>query len=667
MATNPLYNNNDSPNAATQPTKAVNQQGVYVPRTHNTYDNSYWHFTTQKFAQYEPFFMMEVVPGDIIPFSSNHDVRSLPMSSPFLSQLKLNKDYFMVPLNAILPNTWDYIYKLPSQGDDVPEDANCLFPLFYNGYAENDRNFITSLFDLYNHKVNDGDYVSAFRVLLILEMFCSQGSLLAKCGFHLNPLIETNTGSIISFDEFFDTFIRSISEVDLTVTTDSGSFTYSSSSDNYSPSVMVSLLRNHGSQCLIGNLTFSNEDALLFNSVSGLPDFSNPEGFGADINISRILAYQLACSQYFVNPQVDYIYTAQLYRDNVFNLYRDFANSLSANFVQEYFTMNGISIPYDVFSKHNFVGLMEGYFSSSFSEFTSDVLCVLYDLMFALFGFRETLRFGDYFTDSRTQALAIGNDDVSVQADNTVSVVDIRQNIIMQRFRNAVVKLRGTFGDYLRGIMGTAPAPDFHFPKYIIHQEFNIGGFEVANNTSDGQGDLVTNLNSSEDTYVFELEVDMPSIVIGMSYFTVPRVYMQTKDRHFFHRDRYDMFNPMLQYLGDQIVYNIERTDRRPNSEIFGYQSRNNEYKQRYSIATGGFATKLPAWSFVTDSLYAPVVDIEVSDYQSPDFIRAHDYEFDRFFAALSGFSLANSFHFIVVYNNQCMSMRPMEVNPDIL
>ena len=89
MPTNPLYKTNDSPNNATQPTKSVNRQSVYVPRTHNTFDNSYFHFKTQKFGQYEPFFVMEGVPGDIIPLHSAHTVRSLPMSSPdSISNLK---------------------------------------------------------------------------------------------------------------------------------------------------------------------------------------------------------------------------------------------------------------------------------------------------------------------------------------------------------------------------------------------------------------------------------------------------------------------------------------------------------------------------------------------------------------------------------------------------
>ena len=55
---NPLYNTNDSPNGSTQPTKAVNRQGVNVARSYNQFDLSYHNFKTQHFGLYEPFFLI---------------------------------------------------------------------------------------------------------------------------------------------------------------------------------------------------------------------------------------------------------------------------------------------------------------------------------------------------------------------------------------------------------------------------------------------------------------------------------------------------------------------------------------------------------------------------------------------------------------------------------
>ena len=661
MATNPLYNVNDSPNNATQPTKSVNNQVVYVPRTHNTFDISYFLYKTQKFGQYEPFFATEGVPGDTIPLSSSHNVRALPMSSPFLSQLDLNKDYFLVPNNAIQPNTWDYIYTDPSQGDDVPEDAHNLFPVFISGGT---RQSIFQLLISKSLRVGDDPSGSNLRSLLLSELLLSSGSLLNILGYKLNPIFH-RAGSVTpySFDNFFDSFCRAISELEFSVTTDyvdsSYIFLRDGEESNISLLEAISLLRRYGSSAIIENFVIDDDFIQEWScDYSTLPviDWDNNQFF----NMDRLCAYQLVCAQFYVNPKVDFLYNAQLYRDNLFTLIKAIFPALSP----EMFSYNGILVPYDYMSLHYAQKVVNGLYND---ELYRAKLPLFYDYFNALFGFRESLRFGDYFTDSRTRPLAIGDDTLELTDDSKVSVIDMSRKIVLQRFRNAVIKLGQNAGDYLRGIFGTSPSPDYHVPKFISHQDFDISGFEVANTTSDSQGDIVTNLSTRDDRFAFEIEVDMPCILIGISYFSCPRAYSQTKDRVFFHKNRYDMFNPMLQAYGDQAVYNNERTDLRPNNEIFGYQSRNNEYKQKYSQVSGGFVQYLPAWSFVTDSLFNPVVDLAISNTQSPDYIRAHDYEFNRFFQAIPGFSLASSFHFIVVYNNKCMATRPMEVNPNTL
>lgn len=653
MAYNPLYNTNDSPNGATQPTRAVNNQAVHVSRTHNNFDMSYMNFLTQKFGFYHPFFYMEGVAGDVISLQSSHEVRTLPMSSPLLSGLTLHKDYFMVPNMAIQPNTYEYIFKTPSQGDDVPDDAYNLFPI--PGGPDDEYNFVESL------ALNLEDFITSANIgepayiqwLLISELFFSSGCLLYNLGYKLNPRFEVN-GKITNFDGFFDTFVSNISN--WTITINSPYFVASYTKDEIDVYTWLSLIRRYGSLC---SFTYEFEE-FEFKFLGNIPDSNNrPNDY---MNLDRVCAYQLACAQYFVNPQIDFVYNAQLFRDNFFSLLRN------VNINQDYFYINGIQIPYDVFSLHNFKKLVfnaiyrldsQGMNAVDFGDY--------YDLFNYLFGYREQLRYGDYFTDSRTRALALGEDNVTVSGSN-VSVIDITKRIVFQRFRNAVVKLGNNFGDYLRGIFGEDPSPDYHIPKYIIHSEFSVDGSEVANTTSSDQGKLVTSMKTQNDNYEFEIKVDMPCILIGMSSFSLPRSYCQTKDRPFFHTNRYDFFNPMLQYVGDQPVYNAERTDMRPDDEVFGYQSRYNEYKQRYNVVSGAFVgTSLGSWTFITDSLFDPYTDLAISNTQSPDFIRAHDFEFNRFFSTVPGYSLSNGFHFIMRYTNNVSSVRPMEINPGIL
>ena len=666
MATNPLYSANQSPNGATQPTKSVNNQSVPVHRTHNTFDNSYFHNKSQKFGQNEPFFVCEGIPRDRITLHSSHCVRALPFASQFETTLKLNKDYFLVPNQAIQPNTWEYCFKQPSQGDDVIDDAHNLFPLIGD---DSSYSLLHVLIEDWVSRVNDSSFDSEFVWRsLIIESLVSCGCLLSNLGYKFAIRFRYNDGkNVIGFDDLFDMIMRNLTftghivtdNVNVYFTTDSTNALRYQKVDNYTA---LSLLRRFGSYVSL-TVTFGNFDGVQISEILGLPDTYN-DGLSQYFRMDRICAYQLVNAQYYVNPQVDYIYNAQLFRDNWYTLLREFmVDQFSKTITLDQFFMNGIGVTYDFFSYH--------YYSIFVSE-----LCYnptidwskAFDLFSYLFGFRESLKFGDYFTDCRTRALAPGTNSVPVTSDG-VSIVDMSRNLIMQRFRNAVVKLGNNFEDYLKGIFGSSPSPDYHYPKFIAHNDFVITGTEVNNTSSADQGKIVTNMRSADDTFAFEIDVDMPCIILGISYFSIPRVYSQTKDRFFFHKDRFDMFDPILQYDIDQPVYNVERSDsaNKVTSRIFGYQSRFNEYKQRYSIASGAFVTTLPSWVFVTDSVLDPVVDFVVSNFQSPEFIRAMDFEFNRFLQAQPGLSLSTGFHFLITYDNKSPQVRPLEVNPQTI
>lgn len=668
MASNPLYNTNDSPNNATQPTKAVNRQGVAVPRTHNTFDLSYNNYMTQLYGYYYPFFCLHAVPGDTVPLRSEVDVRSFAMKSPYLGGLTLKKDYYLCPMQAIMPNTWELIFKNPSQGDDVPDDVNCLIP------KDTFNSILSALQDSLTTEPTfetNGTVPDAIRMLFIAELFFSSGSLFFNLGYKCSPIFGNLSGKVYSFDTIFDSFIKyyvgvgtsfsiplSDGNTQLFLVSDSDRYIAPNKPIEVSVSTAVSLLRENPNFDIISPKAGVKDD-IVTSYIGGNITIRMPLLPEKDINISSILAYQLIWSQYFVNPQVDYIYNCDIYRETFrSNFINKFGSAAWYNVPWQTFTYNGSHISYDYFSLH--------YFTKLFLTIDSS----LYDILHYLFGLRQSLRFGDYFTDSRTRPYAPGVMDAPVVGQK-VSAIDITKSVVMQRYLNAVVKLGNNFGDYLRGIFGTTPSPDYHFPKFIASSEVAVDGFEVANTSSQQQGLLVTNLKTSADKYEFEVSVDMPCIILGLSSFSVPRVYSQTCNRFFFHNDRFDDFNPMLQYIGDQEIRSIELSscvNREGQQDgVFAYASRNAEYKQSYSVASGGFIDMLPSWAFLSDSLFQGYFVPDTLIPQSPEFIRAKDYEFDRFFPVQTGLSLGHKFHFILRYNNQNVCNRPMEVNPGIL
>lgn len=671
MATNPLYNTNDSPNASTQPTKAVNLQGNKVNHTHNTFDMSYHNFTTQHYGTLEPFFVMEGVSGDKIPLSSSHEVRTFPMSSPFLSSLKLNKDYFMVPMQAILPNTWEYIFKNPSQGDDVDIHCYPVFPVAVAGPMAVSKAISTGTLakPIAYDTINDSVRKSFLASLFISELLISSGSLLSKLGYLSQYAFFRKTDSVsVSADEFLNDMFANFEDIEFDLTLDGTVFHYTTKLVSDKKALSFNVTKNQAFVLLRQFLPFiSNVKYTLTALPSSLYDSSLiGEGSLSWVNISRVLAYQVTCYQYYVNPQVDFLYNAQLYRDNFYSL----MSSLNTAYMGESlsiqtFTYNGAQIPYDYLSNKYF-SILNQCLNEEVSLYNPYAV-ELYQCFNYIFGYNNALKFGDYFTDSRTRPYAPGDMNSPVTG-NQVSAIDVTKSIVMQRFLNSVVRLGNNFGDYLRGIFGQTPSPDYHFPKFISHQEFEISGFEVANTTDTSQGSLVTNLKSSDDKYAFEIEVDMPSIIMGISYFTMPQVYCQATDKHLFHADRFDFFNPMLQYIGDQQVDVKELTIFYPSVEsAFGYQSRYSEYKQRFSIATGGFNSSLPAWAYISDKPTGTLRNILPSVKQSPYFIRCNPADFDRFLSGLSGLSMSSNYHFIVVYNNKVVCNRPIEVNPNIL
>ncbi len=677
---NPLYNTNDSPNGSTQPTKAVNRQGVNVARSYNQFDLSYHNFKTQHFGLYEPFFVQHGVEKDKLPLHSLHEIRTLPMQSPIMSPLQMSKDFFLVPYQSILPKTWELIYKNPSQGSDVPSDANCVVT------AKTLYSFLFNFRDVLKKDPTVIHFSWLASHLLTLELFFSTGSLLYNLGFKLNPLIRIPGVKIgkenISFDTYFDLLFgyafdeisKGNTRLTFTIAGSFGNQTYivdDSRSDSTGTTFYISrsqaldLMREKWF-----DITFTVDPDLDLSEY--VPTISteyidlDPELKPYVLNLDSVLAYQVICSQYYVNPQVDFIYNCEIFRENFNSLFIDaFGTKPWYNTEFLYFDYNGNRLSYDYFSGHYLSKVL------SSSEYSGVADKYQYAILSYLFGYRNSLRFGDYFIDSRTRPYAVGTMDATV-VDNKVSAIDITKNITMQRYLNAVVKLGNNFGDYLRGIFGTTPAPDYHFPKFISSFKTDVSGFETASTFGDAaaaQGSVVSQLKSGQDVYAYEVEIDMPCIIMGISYFVMPRVYCRTRDRFFFHRDRFDMFNPFLQYIGDQPVYYSEKGaqyDIERNTP-FGYQSRYAEYKQRYSVASGGFVEGLPSWAFVVDTPIQPRLYLDSDSTQSPDFIRCRVFEFDRFFGSMTGLSLGHRWHFIIHYTNEVKALRAMEVNPNIL
>lgn len=681
-----------------------NEAGGATPATFSLFPLSYSFYNTERFGEYTPCFVQEGISTDTLPLNSTHEVRSYTLQAPLMQSLLKKKDYFYVPMEAILPLNWEKFYTNPVIGEDVPVDVGCGVAEFWN---QVENLFISSWQKIYD----DGDSVDssaesvaswfsdAFRFAVFFEYFYSTGSLMSTLGISGNSFCHLSVSSqafdssedsyrIAPYDTFFDLLCSLFKKYVKAFRCNLG-YGENGSPKSYYVGVNIDpsnygvvtgtwitfrefldLLRDDLSlfEISVMSLISGSTIASFANDVSDFVTFFSwkrvlNDSFGVAIdsdhkiplNTARLWAYQLVCAHFYSNDHVDFVYSAQLFRQYIQNLI------LAVNDGELYqnFSVNGFYYNYDPLSAYYTASL--GFAKSSF--FSLGTPNVAY--WTALLHFKRSLRYMDYFTGARSRPLAVGDSSVDV-ADNKVDVLDLSRGRMMAKFLQAVNRAGRKFGSYMQELFHKVPAPDYHNPFYLAHTS-DVVGTNENQNTADGQraaNAITSNMMANASRYMFEFHPDRDCIVIGISYYDIPRVYVRAIERQNFFVDRFDMFNPYMQNIGDQSIYKAEIGTDDPSLAPFGYQNRHMEYKQRFNQAAGGFAnpdTGLDNWIFVADALRrSQVVNIDSS------FIRSFNSELDHFFTALTGYSNGSYFHFICRYDNRQDASRPMAYAPVI-
>lgn len=747
--------------------KANNTSGRHI-HNRSSFDLSYELANTHRFGEYVPTFACESVPTDVITLRSSDEIDSFTLATPFKGSIRKIKESFMVPNMALLPMTWDRIYTQNSNGDDVPQDANCIIQDCTTiGAAWNAwRALVTKPTALTDTVTFIQSLNAAMRVLVLGEYIYSNGSLLNVLGYKASAQFRyrpnnLSSGPAKSYDYLFDQTVQALfknisyftvivpqvleqpgvneSNTGYTTITVRGLAGTEPQLASLPFRCYLELLRENPN-VIISNVTFwlnssgfgtltpgtsvtsgstaaqagyTNEDSvanaldafikanILFLAPAASPNGSawveipgmDPTTLNArTINLSRVLSYQIICWHYYSNSSLDFLYTADLYRQYIRVLYVMANNSLATN--GSSFQWNGMNMPYDYLSGHSLQRQMWLFGAAGSSAArpnltlaslgnyqyaniaTSAFLAGVLPTWAAIFSFRKSLRFGDYFTGARPRPLAPVNTDVMVTGNpGQVSVVDITRNIQAQRFANAVMRSRSKIEEYVKDLFGSSPAPDYHNPFYLSREQEIIFGEDVQNTADAQQTDpnsRTANFASRKGRYTFTFRNDdaHPCIYMQIVYYDVKRSYTHSVDRHFLHIDRFDMFNPDFQYIGDQPILGVELGyplgGANPNTipYTFAYTTRDMEYKQRFDQASGAFVENLPGWLFTDNELYMSGL---YSNGINSDFIRSMSYELDRFYLSLTGYSLGSYYHFMCITNNEASASRPMAVDPQIL
>lgn len=670
----------------------VNESHSTAPRSESHFPLSYVQMDTAQFGQLKPHFVVDAVPKDRrMTLRCDHEVDSYTLKAPLKQNISLKKDYFFIPKEAILPLQCERIITNPNIGDDVPEASNTV--------VENFRLRLWILYSSYltviaNEAVNNQSLAFFLHLALQMRYFYSNGSLLDSLGYSNSGHIsydKATDNKFLSFDKFFDDFCEIImSNVKYFQTSlldiNDGSVIPGTTATVYcnDPSFNRVLSNTFNLRSFIewtddnphfqvANIAYvSGASATGFMTAikahfAKLTKTTASDDPGEPFNYERAAAYQLVCSHFYTNDAVDFVYEANLYRQVVQSCVDAFYNN-SLFTGSRSFSWNGLKLDFDSLSGQFFDQALSLQGDSSKTLLQNLVPLRMLHVYFSLFfAYRRSLRFVDYFTAAKSRPLAIGDTSIAVDSSNHVDVVDVTRSIQWQRFFNSVNRTGRKISEYIKGLFpGNQMAPDYHNPLYLGHTSDTIYATNVEN-TGEAQmsapNSVTSTLKSNASKYSFEFDCDRYGVVLGVEYFDVQRMYAHSSDRQFFHVNRFDMFNPFLQFIGDQKIFKEEIDDSSQSQDSFGYQLRHMEYKQRISRACGGFVENLPGWSFLADNVpgLAPVSNI------SPEYIRSSCVELDPFYVSLTGYSYGSYFHFIIKTVNDCESDRPMVYTPQIL
>lgn len=700
------------------PQNQADPKGIHTRSFFSEQDLGHDFFASLPFGEVRPFTFFESVPDDNrIRAQYKSQVMSYTLKSRLMQDIHMKKLLVQVPREAILPLNWNKWFKNPVIGQDVPSDCGTSVAGFWHQLSDlmtahwNSIDTAWSVTSIANATGVKNFLTSMFRYFLMAELFYSDGNLLKFCMISGRPWASavkadghTRVGVDYVFDKFCDAFLSLI-----TGSSWSGSNLFNITFANgqayvVDPSIdsskansglyisfreALSLMRDDFSFTISQTWTsaqvtlFDAFRASIFNDVEYFIDFfdDNPTDptDRVAVDLKRLWAYQLAYFHFLTNDSVDFLFSAELYRQYINQLVTvSFANN--DDYIQAgIFTVNGFEYQYDYLSAFYFnrvILFLTDYYTSgtaSNDDIRPDTLNEACAYLTALFGFNRSLRYLDYFTGSKTRPLAVG--DVSVQVNNnTVNVVDTQAKTFLARFLNVINRVG--MRNYVKGVFGTDQSPDWHNPQYLVQIDDIVYGQQVENTGAqqfdpDYPNSITTLLHGNSDRYAFEMDFDRSSIIVGLVWFDIDRVYSMATERQNLHFDRFDEFQPFMQYTGDQALMRVElgspllgqNTAVTPATAPFGYKLRNAEYKERYDQCAGAFCNDmLDAFLFKADIL-------ESSGIQSidPMFIRSFPSELDRFYLSLTGYSLGTYFHFIVKFTNLYSGSRPMAYAPTLM
>lgn len=647
-------------------------------REHSRFGNSYMLAGTYRFGEYAPTKVIDCIPDDEHKTKSVHRVSSYTMPRPLMQDIMMKDDTFLIPYSALLPRNYELYNTVKNIGDDINAALVGTTVVGFTKKVSDLLNLVHSM----PFASSSGTYVYSptiqielcLKYFVLLDMFCSSGCLLSSLGC---PIVADG-GKVDTVIDTFASYFKTVGTSDWNIRVKIGSDYYEIGRPAVNAGDASISFREFWNRIHDGfnwSVVSRTDNGNVLGDVASEWSDGDPDNFlvadsEAPVDLARPQSYQIACAHFYSNDKVDYIYSAELWRQNL----RSLVLSVSSSIANATFTLNGVSSFYDECSAF-FSGGMLDYLPTNLDETDYGNFAATFNAVFdwvrLIFGYNRSLRFVDYFTGARTRPLAPGDANVTVSGGK-VNVVDTIQTKWYIRLWSQISRVGRKSSEQMKGLYPDVETTiDWHDPIYIGADSGSIYGDDTENTgteqyNTDGKTPIAvtSRLKGGIQGKSFDFKLkDRSCIIMTISSFDITRFYSHGIDRHFFHVDRFDKFNPFCQFMGDQKVHLKELFADADYSAVFGYQGAYEEFKQNSDRAFGGFANgALPGMVFLAD-VGRNRWSIET---QSPNYVRSYPCELDEFFTGLTGWSYGTYFHFMVLTENYIDSNRPMAYNPQI-
>lgn len=188
----------------------------------------------------------------------------------------------------------------------------------------------------------------------------------------------------------------------------------------------------------------------------------------------------------------------------------------------------------------------------------------------------------------------------NLAAATGIPINDLRLSLAIQRFREARAQYGNRYPEYLAHEFGIRNQDQrLQRPEYLGGGRNVIQFSEVLSTDGANTGDMYGHGITAMRTNRYRRFIPEHGIVMTLMSVVPKPLYTEALHRGWMRGTKEDYFNRHLQFIGEQHIYNREaQVNNSSPWDIFGYQTRYDEYRYHPSNIAGEFHSTMNHWHY---------------------------------------------------------------------